>query len=528
MAQTWRLPVACMLGCLAAILIVRCLNKQENGSVLYGSASLQLNFERLERRLAALSSRDKEEWQGIRAVATRESEKGMEIQSTLNEEKRHIRRMLARLSKSVDREAARHLKDDRRLSQTFQRSISKAIARTSLALKLVDTRLSKYAETTKSSLSDQLAAVLAIRKKLRMRLKELTRNLMERELQNIDAAKNKDEGDEAKEAQAFDKIIHDAKEQSEQIVGSHSKIRNKIHQVKRELDMKEDQILGGIDSLNASLIDVKRNDDKKFLSLQQEFRESKMKLMNMRNRIKALEGNYTSTAKHVSSSLDLIRRQLELSTSQLQLQIHDLNSNVSTDTQSVSSLLNELKESRDTEEERLRQQIDEDRDAGAKELKDLSNKVDYVKNQQNEWTSKSMKSMQDAVNENREMKHHEDDIVNELRGKITAVEKSSQEFNATASLQFDSRWKDLQAQFQRTNSSVSAALVKARSQAESLSAKLHEMIQESRAELEDLKNQGDVERGSIEKQLNSTISTAINLLVAYENGVSALESGSFN
>ena len=60
-------------------------------------------------------------------------------------------------------------------------------------------------------------------------------------------------------------------------------------------------------------------------------------------------------------------------------------------------------------------------------------KVDYVKNQQNEWTSKSLvavertdvfltgmqKSMQDAVNENREMKHHEDDIVNELRGYET-------------------------------------------------------------------------------------------------------------
>ena len=142
---------------------------------------------------------------------------------------------------------------------------------------------------------------------------------MEREQKNIDAAKTKDVGDETKEAQAFDKIIHDAKEQSEQIIGSHSKIQNKIHQVKRELDVKEDQFLGGIDSLNASLIDVKRHDDKKFLSLQQEFLASKMKLMNMQNRIKALEGNYTSTAKHVSSSLELIRRQLELSTSHLQV-----------------------------------------------------------------------------------------------------------------------------------------------------------------------------------------------------------------
>ena len=57
-------------------------------------------------------------------------------------------------------------------------------------------------------------------------------------------------------------------------------------------------------------------------------------------------------------------------------------------------------------------------------------KVDYVKNQQNEWTLKSLvaaertgnflteiqKSMQDAVNENKEMKHDEDDIVSELRG----------------------------------------------------------------------------------------------------------------
>uniref|UniRef100_A0A7S0DZS5 Uncharacterized protein n=1 Tax=Hanusia phi TaxID=3032 RepID=A0A7S0DZS5_9CRYP len=528
MSQAWRLPFIFLLGILAVFVLVCDLGKDEQRSVLDSSDKSHLSFERLEKRLAALSARDKEEWRELGAEATRESEKGQAIESAMSEAKRYVSRMLSRISRSVDRKESRHEKDDRRLSRVFERSVKKAIARTSLALMLVDTRLSKYAESTKASLSDELAAVLGLRKKLKAKLKHLKSSLLEHELTNAGAAMKKDSRDETEESKAFQTIIRDAKQLRDGIVGSRSQVHKEIDLIKLALERKDKEVLAKMDSLNVSLIDAKDHDFKKFSTLHKKFRKSKETLSRLQNQIKALQDNYTLTETHVSGNLNIISRQLEQSTSGLQLRIHDLNSNISTDTKSVSALLHELKESRDTEEERLRQQIDEDRDAGVKKLRELAAKVLNVKGQQIEWTKNSMKSIQDAVLDNRKMKDREGSVVGELQSKIAELEKSLQDFNASASSKFDGRWTELRDDYQKSKSAVMAALDKARSQSETLSTQLQEKIQESESDLQDLKKQGEIERGSIESQLNSTISTAINLLVAYESGVSALEAGSFN
>eukprot|EP00960_Hanusia_phi_P045741 757408-Hanusia_phi.AAC.8 len=386
----------------------------------------------------------------------------------MSEAKRYVSRMLSRISRSVDRKESRHEKDDRRLSRVFERSVKKAIgchvdllsrcltcksARTSLALMLVDTRLSKYAESTKASLSDELAAVLGLRKKLKAKLKHLKSSLLEHELTNAGAAMKKDSRDETEESKAFQTIIRDAKQLRDGIVGSRSQVHKEIDLIKLALERKDKEVLAKMDSLNVSLIDAKDHDFKKFSTLHKKFRKSKETLSRLQNQIKALQDNYTLTETHVSGNLNIISRQLEQSTSGLQLRIHDLNSNVTDSAHHLSVPLRSFSRSPQTRRacrhycmssKRVgtrkrsvcnRQQIDEDRDAGVKKLRELAAKVLNVKGQQIEWTKNSMvcdpnascvlidsqKSIQDAVLDNRKMKDREGSVVGELQRYVAMV-----------------------------------------------------------------------------------------------------------